>query len=142
MMNKVLLMQQSEEITTADFTVAYFRKLHHIFSRPALASDVGRLCLVIGWLTLGSPHHHHPRLFLPLPPSLLFSPARHPSLPQPRFLSRTPTPSLPSLSHPLPHFSLPPFVLTPLSHLPSLFLLHSPFSLPLCLPYPSYTPFV
>ena len=45
----------------------YFRNLHHIPRRPALASDVDRLCLVIGWLTLGSPFHPHPSLSLLLP---------------------------------------------------------------------------
>ena len=46
--------------------VAYFRNLHYIFIRPALASDVAWLCLVIDWLRSAPVPSSCSQLSLPL----------------------------------------------------------------------------
>ena len=110
----------------------------------ALASDVGRLCLVIGCLILDFPHHPIPASFSPAPfSSLPF--ATYPPPPQPFFspvLALSPSllthhPShfslcLPSLSHsPLYSLSIPPFSLSlsifPLPAIPLFTPSHTPF---------------
>ena len=111
------------------FPIAYFRNRHHIPRCPALASDVGRFCLVIGWLTIGSPHHPDSSLSLPLATTPFFtSPV----------LSQPPSPLLPTHPAPFSHFislsmSSPSSPPTDYFHSIPLFSLH------LCLPTSSHS---